>query len=179
MQERLMSMLSEWATSSDEKRGENFDGYVFGIAQARYVIRRIFRLVDEEAKKTGLDPLEHQTLIQVCGSNEFLTISGLAERLDIVSTVASRLVNQLEAKQLIMRHKASWDKRVTTVEATDRARTLLAEIDNSVHSEVEKFQHSLNDQQRRAALVIFTFYAGMGSAQRFTRILESDSTARG
>ncbi len=42
--------------------------YFHGVAQARYLLRKVFRLVEEEAKRAGIDPLAHQALIQIYGS---------------------------------------------------------------------------------------------------------------
>lgn len=169
--ENLMNMLGEWGAAEEDARADKFDGYVYGIAQARYVIRRIFRLVDDEAKRLGLDPLQHQALLQAFGNPESLTISGLAERLDIVSAVVSRAVNELEHQGLVTRRRDNADKRVIIVEVTPAGRDLLQTIDAAVHTRVEQFQSTLSDEQRRAALVIFTFYAGLGSASRFAAII--------
>ena len=54
--------------------GEGLKGYFHGVAEARYVIRRIFRIVDEQAKSAGLEPLEHQALIQLFGAPEPLRV---------------------------------------------------------------------------------------------------------
>lgn len=171
MHDHLMNMLGEWAASEEDARADKFDGYVYGIAQARYVIRRIFRLVDDEAKNAGLDPLQHQALLQAFGSPEPLTISGLAERLDIVTAVASRAVNELERQVLVVRRRNAIDRRVISVEVTSAGRELLQRIDAAVHDRVEQFQSTLGDEQRRAALVILTFYVGLGSSSRLTAIM--------
>ena len=52
------------ANGKGSERRNDFQRYFHGIAKARYVIRKVIRIVDEQAKKAGLDPLEHQALIQ-------------------------------------------------------------------------------------------------------------------
>lgn len=179
MEDRLMSLLGEWAAAEDDARADKFDGYVYGIAQARFVIRHVFRLVDAEAKQAGLEPLQHQALLQVFGSPEPLTISGLADRLDIASTVTSRIVNQLERRELVARGRDAEDKRITTVQATTSAREVLRKIDAAVHQRVEDFQASLSEDQRRAALMILTFYVGLGSSARLTEIMHAPDLRSG
>ncbi|MGW5383614.1 MarR family winged helix-turn-helix transcriptional regulator [Nocardia sp. NPDC003963] len=176
MADELMNMLGEWVAAEEGARADKFDGYVYGIAQARYVIRRIFRMVDDEAKTEGLDPLQHQALLQVFGSPDRLTISGLAERLDIVPALASRTVNELERRGLVTRHRDTTDKRVIGIRATSDTRDLLQRIDTAVHTRVERFQSGLTDDQRRAALVILTFYIGLGSPSRLAAIMTAPST---
>lgn len=166
-----MVMLSEWAGAEEDARADKFDGYVYGIAQARYVIRRVFRIVDDEAKKAGLDPLHHQALLQAFGAgSEPLTIGGLAERLDIVPALASRAVKELERRELVHRRRDTQDRRVITVDVTEAGRELLQDIDAAVHVHVEYFQSQLTDEQRRAALVILAFYVGLGSSSQLAAL---------
>ncbi len=169
-----MEALAEWVAAEDGSRAEKFDGYVYGIAQARYVIRKVFRMVDDEARKRGLEPLQHQALLQTFGSGAGpLTVSGLAERLDIVPALASRLTKELQKRGLVTRREHATDRRVTVLEVTPEGLELLREIDNAVHVHVEYFQSQLTDHQRQAALVIMAFYIGLGSPSRLRAILSS------
>jgi DNA-binding MarR family transcriptional regulator len=48
----------------------------------------MFRIVSEQAKKLGLDPLEHQALIQIYGSeSRVLQLKQIAGKLDITSAL--------------------------------------------------------------------------------------------
>jgi DNA-binding MarR family transcriptional regulator len=170
----MLKALAEWAVAEDGARAEKFDGYVYGIAQARYVIRKVFRIVDDEAKKAGIDPLHHQALIQAFGSGtEPLTVGGLAARLDIVPALASRVAKELEHRGLVVRHGQAHDRRVVSIGVTSEGRELLQRIDDAVHVHVEYFQSQLTDAQRQAALVILAFYVGLGSANRLGAIMSS------
>lgn len=144
---------------SPDDRG--FHHYFLGIAEARHVVRKVFRIVDEQARRYGLEPLEHQTLIQVFGSPESsLRVNEVAERLDIAPAFASRLVRSLEGRELVKRSASPRDRRITMVEVTAEGRRKLAEIDEQVHVHVEYFQRQLDDSARVAALGIFAFYLG-------------------
>ncbi|WP_143517502.1 MarR family winged helix-turn-helix transcriptional regulator [Pseudonocardia sp. MH-G8] len=170
-----MDLLAEWASAEEDARSEKFNGYVHGIAQARYIVRKVWRFVDEEARKVGLEPLQHQALLQAFGAGPApLTIGKLAERLDIVPALASRTVKELAQLGLVTRTRRPDDKRVITVIVTEPGRDLLRAIDAAVHVHVEYFHSTLTDEQRRAALVILTFYAGLGSRSRLSAIMTAD-----
>src|SRR5882762_9788824 len=78
--------------------------YFHGVAQARYVLRKVFRLVEEEAKRAGIDPLAHQALIQIYGSEKgALRVKEVAERLDISPALSSSLIKLLVAKGYVAR----------------------------------------------------------------------------
>src|SRR5262245_64351375 len=78
--------------------------YFHGVAAARYVLRKVFRLVEDEAKRAGIDPLAHQALIQIYGSEKgALRVKELAERLDISPAFSSSLVKLLVAKHYVDR----------------------------------------------------------------------------
>jgi DNA-binding MarR family transcriptional regulator len=154
-------LVAGGANGKGAKRRGDFQRYFHGIAKARYVIRKVFRIVDEQAKKAGLDPLEHQALIQIFGADEnALRINDVAERLDIPPAFASRLIRSLEEKGLVKRSPSAHDKRTIHVNATAKGRDVLGEIDQSVHLHVDYFQRQLEDVDRAAALGIFAFYVG-------------------
>src|SRR5258708_37057225 len=93
--------------------------YFHGVAQARYLLRKVFRLIEEEAKRAGVDPLAHQALIQIYGSEDgALRVKELAERLDIAPAFASSLVKQLAAQGYISRARDKQDARVAWAKVT-------------------------------------------------------------
>jgi DNA-binding MarR family transcriptional regulator len=140
--------------------GDGLKGYFHGVAEARYVIRKVFRIVDEQAKSAGLEPLEHQALIQLFGSAGPLRVIDFAERLDIAPAFASRIARRLEDKGLVERTASPEDRRSTVIEVSEAGSDLLAEIDSRVELHVAYFQEQLSDTERAAALGIFAFYLG-------------------
>ena len=136
--------------------------YFESVAHARYVMRRVMRIVDDQAKREQLEPLEHQALIQVYGAaGGPVKVNELAERLDIVAAHASRLVRALETKGLVTRRRSDADRRVTLVEATDEGGDLLERVDRRVHLHVDVFKDQLSHHARSAAFRIFSFYVGV------------------
>jgi DNA-binding MarR family transcriptional regulator len=154
---------TEWADICDEERSNDFQRYVTNIAEAKYVIRRVLRIVDEEAKKHGLEPLLHQALLQIYGyeSGRGINVGTLARRLDVASAFASRLVRRLEDLALVRRERSENDRRSTLVSATPEGVETLSRIDSGVHFEVAYLQRQLSTDQRTAAMSIFAFYVGL------------------
>ncbi|RKN37024.1 MarR family winged helix-turn-helix transcriptional regulator [Streptomyces hoynatensis] len=157
-----MDAYARWADIRDDERQSDFQSYVGNIAEARYVIRRVLRIVDEQARQHGLEPLPHQALLQIYGAGPAgMAVNALARRLDVAGAFASRLVRQLEDLSLVRREHSAADKRVTQVTATAEGAERLRAIDDSVHHHVAYFQRQFDDQQRLAALSIFAFYVGL------------------
>ncbi len=141
--------------------GQDRHVYFRGVAEARYVLRKVFRLVEEEAKRAGLDPLAHQALIQIYGSeNGMLRVKDVAERLDITAAFASSLVKMLAGKHHVARVRDTKDNRVTWVKITKSGRAALHRIDGEVRAHVDYFTRSLTPRQTEAALSILMFYGG-------------------
>lgn len=145
----------------EDTRQHDFLSYMRRVAQARFVMRRVLRILDESAKSHGLDGLEHQALLQIAGTpTGSLAIHTLADRLDIVPAFASRLVKQLVSKGLIERSSLPADKRVTLTNVSAEGIELLRKIDSDVHYQMAHFQRGIETHDRTAALAIFAFYVG-------------------
>jgi DNA-binding MarR family transcriptional regulator len=172
----LVGAFFDWVnrprSSDDMLHTRGFQEYFHGVAEARYVIRKVFRIVDEQAKRAGLEPLEHQALIQIFGSPSPMRVIDLADRLDIPPAFASRLAKRLEEKTLVTRSRSKSDRRSTYVVATDEARDVLAAIDDQVGLHVNYFQSQLNESERAAALGIFAFYVGASRVEDFEKLIE-------
>jgi DNA-binding MarR family transcriptional regulator len=135
--------------------------YFQGVAAARYVLRKVFRLVEEEAKRAGIDPLAHQALIQIYGSEKgALRVKELAERLDISPAFSSSLVKLLVGKHYVTRERDREDGRVAWVKVTKKGQELLHRIDEQVQIHVDYFTQNLTPSETEAALSILMFYVG-------------------
>jgi DNA-binding MarR family transcriptional regulator len=136
--------------------------YFEGVAQARFVLRKVFRLIEEQAKLGGLDPLEHQALIQIYGSPQMkLRVKEAAEKLDIAPAFASNILKSLEKRRLVNRLSSDHDQRVTYVVVTPEAKQLLHRIDEQVQMHVDYFTRQLTQDSREAAISILMFYVGI------------------
>lgn len=151
----------QWTDTDRQIWSYEFHDYMQVVAQARYVIRKVQRIIDECVRSNGLEPLEHQALIQIYGAAEQkLPIGHLADRLNIVSALASRLVQQLEGAALVRRTPSLRDRRATYVGTTPKGVARLYAIVEDVHHEVGYFRSKLTPVQRRATHEIMAFYVG-------------------
>ena len=136
--------------------------YFQGIAQARYVLRRVFRIVEDKAKDYGIDPLAHQALIQIYGSPDMgLRVKEIAERLDISSAFASTLIKDLVTKGYASRTRGGDDGRATRVAITKPGIALLHNIDNDVTLAIDHFGQQLTAGQKEQVLSILMTYVGI------------------
>jgi DNA-binding MarR family transcriptional regulator len=136
--------------------------YFRGVAAARYLLRKVFRLVEEEAKRAGIDPLAHQALIQIYGSKKgALRVKEVAERLDISPAFSSSLIKLLVAKHYVTRERDKEDSRVAWVKVTKKGQDVLLRIDQQVQIHVDYFTNSIPPDETEAAFSVMMFYAGV------------------
>lgn len=167
-------------------RPRDVDAYFEGVARARYIIRRTFRIFDDVARDAEVEPLQHQALIQILGGGVTegpLPVSRIADRLDVSSAFASRLVQELEGKGLVVRRPSEVDRRVILVEATDEGRACLARVSDGVRRHVAYFQSHLTEEDRAAALTTVAFYVGVplgdDDLECISRLVQSAMGAEG
>jgi DNA-binding MarR family transcriptional regulator len=134
------------------------------VATARYVIRRVQRIIDDCVRKFGLESLEQQALVQIYGSpDQRLAIGQVAERLDISSSaLASRLVSNLEKAGMVERVPSAEDRRTTWASVTPKGIETLQAIVEEIHKEVSYFHGKLTKEQQHSAMETFAFYVGLG-----------------
>lgn len=141
--------------------------YIMAVAQARYILRKLFRLVEDTARELGIEPLAHQALLQVYGSaGQALRVGELGERLDITTAFTSNLVKGLVASGYLVRETLASDARATVLRLTDAGRELCNRIDAEVRPHVDYFASQLSADERRIALATVMFYIGTGATNR-------------
>lgn len=154
--------FEEWVDSHGPGGITEFEAFFRGVAEARYVVRRVTRIVDEQARAHGFDPLEHQLLIQLFGAEDHtLSVNRTATRLDVPPAVASRLIKRLEAEGMVTRSKSEEDRRVTHVTLTADGRVTCIGIWEDVRFHVDYFQRQLDEESKQVALAVFGFYVGV------------------
>lgn len=137
--------------------------YFAEVAEARYILRRVFRIAEEQARDAGFEPLAHQALIQIYGSaDRRLRVNQLAERLDIAPAFTSSLLKSLDTDGMIARHRDEADHRVIWVSLTDAAIEKLVAIDAAVGFHVDYFAQQIPARDRKRALATLKFYVGLG-----------------
>jgi DNA-binding MarR family transcriptional regulator len=144
--------------------------YFVAVARVRYIMRKVFRIIDDDAKKLGIDPLAHQALLQVYGGpRQGIRVSALAERLDIVPPFASNIVKELVEAKLVRRKSDASDLRVSIATITDAGRALCREIDSRARLRVDRLIGQMEPEERKVALSILMFYIGSGASRSRAR----------
>lgn len=166
-----MGAYVAWADLLDDERVIDFHGYMQRVAEARFVMRHVLRITGEQARKHGLESLLHQALIQICSASpaDGISISALAQRLDVAVAYASRMVKELESMGLVQRARSPHDKRITRVLITADGVNKLRSVDDSVHMHMALFQREYAVKEKFLALSIFAFYVGLDPASATAR----------
>lgn len=160
-------------------REESFHGYIYAVAHGRFVLRRVMQILDEQPREQGLEPLQHQALLQIFGSDEALTVGKVAERLGIAAAFGSRLVGQLQKRGLVEREPHPSDRRATIITASSDGVELLRSIDREIYRKIRIFQESLSEDGKYSALLVFAAYVGIdGDAIAADRLHDSARWAK-
>jgi DNA-binding MarR family transcriptional regulator len=119
-------------------------------------MRLAFRMIDDEARRAGIDPLAHQLLVQLRGSSEGTrSVSELATRLDVSLALTSRLAAQLEQRELVVRTQSSSDRRVTLICITASGDSLVRTIAAAVRTRFKELQNDFSYELRHAAVTVW------------------------
>jgi DNA-binding MarR family transcriptional regulator len=83
------------------------------LAAFRYAVRQFQHFSEAAAESVGLTPQQHQALLAIKGFPEAtpITISQLAERLQIRHHSAVGLIDRLVAQKFVIRKTSSQDRR--------------------------------------------------------------------
>lgn len=111
-------------------RGRNeitSDPLLHNLAEFRYELRRFLHFSERVALDAGLQPQQHQLLLQVAGAREAaaVTIAFAAERLGLKHNSTVELVDRSEREGLLTRTADPSDRRRAILELTGKGRRLL------------------------------------------------------
>lgn len=100
------------------------------LAEFRYELRRFLLFSECAALKAGLQPQQHQLLLQVAGAPEdtTVTISYAAERLALKHNSTVELVDRSEREGLLERRSDVDDKRRAILRVTRKGRRVLGRL---------------------------------------------------
>ena len=100
------------------------------LAEFRYELRRFLLFSESAALEAGLQPQQHQLLLQVAGApeNTAVTISYAAERLGLKHNSAVDLVDRSEREGLLERNTDTDDRRRAILRVTRKGRLVLGRL---------------------------------------------------
>jgi DNA-binding MarR family transcriptional regulator len=100
------------------------------LAEFRYELRRFIHYSETAARAAGLEPQQHQLLLQLAGApvGTAATIAFTAERLGLKHNSAVELVDRCEREALLVRTADADDKRCTNLRITRKGSQVLASL---------------------------------------------------
>ena len=136
------------------------------LADFRYAIRRYLNFSERNARKAGLEPQQYQALLAIKGLGDLqsATIGVLAERLQIQHHSAVELMDRLEKRRMIRRHRSPSDRRKVVVELTKRGEAKLMRISLPHRDELQ-----IAGRKLLRALESFISHHGTGSTGKTRR----------
>jgi DNA-binding MarR family transcriptional regulator len=106
------------------------------LAAFRYALRHFLRFSEDAAKRAGLTPQQHQALLAIKGfpGRDTVTVSELAERLQLRHHSTVELLDRLADLNLIAREHSDPDRRRVNVHLTARGEQILNKL-SAAHEE--------------------------------------------
>lgn len=115
------------------------------LAEFRYQLRLFLEFSENEAKRVGLSPRQHQAILVIkgYGNGQPITIGDLANRLRIRHHSAVELANRLCENDLVTRSQDDEDQRRILLRLTKQAEAYLAELSVAHLSELSRIEPTL------------------------------------
>ena len=134
------------------------------LAELRHQIRRFLHFSEQNARRAGLEPRQHQLMLALKGlpPGRRPRVAEIAERLQIQHHSAVELVNRLSDAGFVRRHRGIVDRREVLLSLTAKGEKVLqelslqhrAELRNAGPALVKALRHvtqSGNGSRRRAS----------------------------
>ncbi len=124
------------------------------LADFRYELRRFLHFSERAALDVGLQPQQHQLLLQVAGAPEgtAVTIAYAAERLGLKHNSAVELVDRSVREGLLARKADAEDKRRAILRITHRGNQLLGRLSDDHALELNELGPRLERALRQIRL---------------------------
>jgi DNA-binding MarR family transcriptional regulator len=128
------------------------------LADFRFELRRFLHFSESAALEAGLQPQQHQLLLQVAGAppTATVTIAYAAERLEIKHNSAVELVDRSEREGLLDRTVDADDKRRAILRVTRKGRQILSRLScdhaRELNDRTPRLIHALERVRRQARL---------------------------
>lgn len=116
------------------------------LATFRYALRQFLRFSETAARQAGITPQQHQAILAIAGSpdQDQITVSELAEHLQIRHHSAVGLVDRLAAQDLVTREPGEADKREVYISLTPQGKDILAQLSAAHRQELRRIGPQLH-----------------------------------
>lgn len=100
------------------------------LAEFRFALRSFLHFSERAAANAGLQPQQHQLLLQVAGASEtaIVTIAYAASRLGLKHNSVVELVDRSQREGLLSRTSDAEDRRRAILQVTRKGRHVLAKL---------------------------------------------------
>jgi DNA-binding MarR family transcriptional regulator len=111
------------------------------LAEFRHQLRSFLQFSESAAEKSGLQPQQHQLLLQIAGAPDQVvaTIGYAAERLGLRHNTAVELTNRCEEAGLLTRKHADSDRRRVVLQLTAKGQKMLSALSIDHARELNEF----------------------------------------
>jgi DNA-binding MarR family transcriptional regulator len=121
---------------------------VVRVAEFRAALRQFLRRSERTARSSGLTPQRHLLLLMIKGAPDLsqqLTVTELADRLQLAQSTVTELVRRAEEAGLVEREQSANDARVAHLRLTEEGERRLAQAFTNLAGERadlrEAFRH--------------------------------------
>lgn len=116
------------------------------LATFRYALRQFLRFSETAARQAGITPQQHQALLAIAGfpNQDQITVSELAERLQVRHHSAVGLVDRMAAQELVIRESGEADRREVYISLTSQGNEILAQLSATHHEELRRIGPQLH-----------------------------------
>lgn len=137
------------------------DRLLHTLADFRFELRRFLQFSESAAVEAGLQPQQHQLLLQVAGAGEgvSVTIAYAAQRLGLKHNSTVELVDRSEREDLIERTADRDDRRRAILRLTRKGRQVLQRLSGKHARELNEMAPRLVRALRRVQM-----HSGSGAA---------------
>jgi DNA-binding MarR family transcriptional regulator len=131
--------------STSNGRAE-IDAIIRDLARLRYALRKFLRFSEEEVRRWGVTPQQHQLMLGVAGycSHGSVTVSELAEFLQERVHSVVGLVERAQLNGLVQSRKSHEDHRVVVVSLTRRGEAILSRLSRIHQDELTRVKGFLD-----------------------------------
>ncbi len=121
------------------------------LADFRFALRQFLHFSECAALEAGLQPQQHQLLLQVAGAPEgtAVTIAYAAERLGLKHNSTVELVNRSEREGLLSRVADDSDRRCAILQVTRKGNQVLGKLSSDHARELKELAPQLAEALKR------------------------------
>jgi DNA-binding MarR family transcriptional regulator len=122
------------------------------VAEFRAALRAVMRTTERKARRAGLTPQRYQLLLTIKGApdrSESLTVTDVADRLQVAQSTATELVSRAEEAGLVHRAGSPKDGRVAVVHLTELGNQRLADCFLDLRDEREALTRAFSSLDGR------------------------------